>query len=324
VATWRPQDTSAEPALKALRQDLLLRRLCVEVPLAPFGRAHVASLLRFHLGQDALPPGLEEFVYEHSEGNPLFVIAMLEHLIAQRYLVREPAREPLPPAVGDAARWRLAMPLADMGAGVPDELAQMIELEVERLTPQDQRLLEAASLMPVAFPAWAVAAALSEDPADIEEACDELARRLYFVRRAGQDELPDGSRTAFYTFTHGLYRDVLYERQAAARRARRHLRIADRLAQLFAGREHNVARELAQHYEAAGEWRRAVQALRSAAQGAVQRNAHPEASALLDSACAVAANLGDDERSRLLAELRAQQADLGPQDAVETSESANR
>ena len=84
----------------------------------------------------------------------------------------------------------------------------MIELEIERLTPDEQKLLEAGSLMSVVFPAWAVAAALKKDPADTEEACDELVRRLYFVERAGHDELPDGTRTAFYVFAHKLYREA--------------------------------------------------------------------------------------------------------------------
>jgi len=138
-------------------------------------------------------------------------------------------------------------------AVVPHQLARMVELEVERLTQDEQRLLEAASLMHVAFPAWAVAAALELDPVEVEEACDRLARRLHFVVRAGQDELPDGSRSAFYVFAHGLYRQVLYQRQSEARRARRHIRVAQRLASLFAGREASVAREMGMHYQAAGD-----------------------------------------------------------------------
>jgi predicted ATPase len=118
--------------------------------------------------------------------------------------------------------------------------------------------------MTVAFPAWAVAAALATDPVETEEACDGLARRLHFVVRAGQDELPDGTTSAFYVFAHGLYREVLYQRQAAARRARRHIRIAERLAQLFAGREADVAREMAMHYESAGDPVRAASALHAA------------------------------------------------------------
>ena len=300
LATFRPLEGSADNALKSLRQDLLLRRLCVELVLQPFGRAQVRKLVSRHLGQEVLPPGLDEFVYEHSEGNPLFVIAMLEHLIAQGYLQRSKG--------DDTSPWQQKSALPEFPTAVPDELASMIELEIGRLNPEDQKLLEAASLIPVAFPAWAVAAALERDPADIEEACEDMARRLYFVRRAGQDELPDGSRSAFYVFTHGLYREVLYRRQAPARLARRHVRIAERLGAIFAGREHSVAREVACHYEAAGEWHRAALVLSSAAMQATERGAHAESCSLWDQILRVADNLQESQREQILARMPEEQS----------------
>jgi predicted ATPase/DNA-binding winged helix-turn-helix (wHTH) protein len=298
LATYRAHDGLADPGLKSLKQDLLIRRLCIELNLGPLARQAVAQLLSRELGQEPVP-GLAEFIYGRSEGNPLFVKAMLEHLIAERYLVRE-----------EAGGWRQRAPFPELDAGVPDQLSQMIELEIGRLGADDQRLLEAASLMSVAFPAWAVAAALGEDAAEIDEACDDLARRLYFVRRAGEDELPDGTRSSFYVFAHGLYREVLYQRQAASRRARRHTRIAERLAQLFAGREVNVSQEMAMHYEAAGNWQRAAGVLVSAAQNARERQAHPEAEALLERALRLAENLAEPQRHAVEGEIRAELASL--------------
>ncbi|MGB6691904.1 MAG: AAA family ATPase, partial [Terracidiphilus sp.] len=224
LATYRPHHTAAQQRLKELKQDLLLRRLCAEIELAPLAKAALRQLLARELRQETLPAELTEFVHRHSEGNPLFAIAVVEHLIAQRILVREGVRE----GVSGASQWEQRVPLQEMEAVVPGELAQMIDLEIERLSEDERRLLEAASLMSVAFPVWAVAAALEEDAAKMEEKCDELARRLYFVNRAGEDELPDGTRSAFYVFAHELYREVLYRRQTAARRAKRHIRIAER------------------------------------------------------------------------------------------------
>jgi DNA-binding winged helix-turn-helix (wHTH) protein len=294
LATCRVQQGSADQPLKRLKQDLLLHRLAVELELEPLDRHAVGELLKRELKQNTLPPELDAFMYKRSEGNPLFVIAMLEHLIAQRYLVRG----------GTDPAWKQSAPFPEMDPDLPDELSQMIELEIERLSPSDQRLLEAGSLIDVAFPAWAVAAALEEDAAETEETCDDLARRLHFVRRAGQDELPDGSRSAFYVFAHGLYREVLYQRQSASRRARRHTRIAERLGELFAGREANVAPEMAMHYEAAGNWQRAASVLRSAAWHAQQRRAHAEAAALLEQALRAAENLGDVEGGVAAREIR--------------------
>jgi predicted ATPase len=157
-------------------------------------------------------------------------------------------------------------------------------------------MLEAGSLMSVAFPTWAVAAALEMDPAETEEACQELARRLHFVELAGQDELSDGTRSTFYAFAHGLYREVLWRKQTEARRAKRHIRIAQRLAELFPGREGNVAREMAMHYEAAGDWHHALSALRVAARHALERHAVAEAAELLERALRLTENLRESER----------------------------
>jgi predicted ATPase len=295
IATYRPQDLATEHPAKGLKQDLRMRRLCTEIALAPLAKPAVRELVSRELQQQELPPRLASFVHRRSEGNPLFVIAILEHLIARDYLVPEEA--------GGLIRWVQTAPDEEMEASLPDGLAQMIDLELSRLNEQEQRMLEAGSLMSVAFPSWAVAAALEMDPAETEEACQELARRLYFVERAGEDELPDGTRSTFYVFAHGLYREVLSRKQTEARRAKRHIRIAERLAELFPGREGTVAREMAMHYEAAGNWQRALAALRTAARHALERQAHAEAAELLERALQLTQNLHESEGISAASEL---------------------
>jgi len=298
LATYSSHCTSAEHPLKALKQDLVLHRQCAELALAPLAKTAVRQLLSKELGQETLPPGLDTFIYQYSEGNPLFVLALLRHLIAEHFLMRKGGN--------DAGRWEQRAPFPEIESGVPQELVQLIDPEIERLTPAEQRILEAASLMRVVFPAWAVAAALEQDRTETEEACDKLARRLCFVHRAGHDELPDGTRSDFYAFAHGLYREVLYQKQSASRRAKGHTRIAERLGELFAGREEDVAREMAMHYEAAGNWKRATSALRTAARHAHQRQAYSEAAQLLQHSLGIAENLNDAERRFVEREIQAE------------------
>lgn len=255
LATLCPQRESSIEPLRALRLDLLMHRMSVELALRPLSMSAIQALLGCRLAQEAIPPGLCDFVFRRSEGSPLFAIAVLEHLIALGVIVRT--------GENGGHRWLQSSPFPAMEDGIPDSLARMIELEIERLSCQEQSLLEAASLMSLAFPAWAVAAALDRDGLEVEEACEQLSRRLHFVLRAGQDELPGGARSPFYVFAHGLYREFLYLRQSPALRGRRHIRIAERLGELFAGREASVAREMALHYEAAGDSGRAATTLQA-------------------------------------------------------------
>jgi DNA-binding winged helix-turn-helix (wHTH) protein len=295
LATYRPQDRSTSHYLKLMKQDLVVRHVCTELALAPLSKQALRQLLMQRLEQEELPIGLDSFIYQRSAGNPLIVLALLEHMIAERFLVRNGAK--------GSEEWVQVTSVPEMEISVPNELAKLIELEIDRLNPREQRVLEAGSLMDIAFPVWAVAAALEEDSEYVEELCDDLERRTGLVRRAGHDDLPDGTRSDFYSFAHEFYREVLYQRQTTARRAKGHTRIAERLRVLFAGREANVAREMAMHYEAAGNWPRTVSALRAAARHAHERHAYYESTQLLEHALRLADNVGDAERGLLIREI---------------------
>jgi predicted ATPase len=300
LATYVPRKVAPEQRnecpVEWLKRDLLVHQCCVEIAMRALPERAIRDLLAQELHQQTLPAGLAEFVHTHSMGNPLFALAVLDHLIAQGCLVR---RSNCP-----SADWEQGVPLRDVDSVVPHGLFEMIELEIERLTNEEQSVLEAGSLVPVAFPAWAVAAALEMDPAGADDACNALARRLHFLGRAGEDQLPDGTRSSFYAFTHPLYREVFYQRQAAPRRALRHVRIAEQFGRYFAGREGDVAREMAQHYEAAGHWKRAAAALRSAAQSARRREGHLQAAEMLENAIRLAQNLSAAERDAELEMIR--------------------
>jgi predicted ATPase/DNA-binding winged helix-turn-helix (wHTH) protein len=305
LGSYRPAEVSAgQHPLKHLKQDLVTHKLCTDVSLGPLERDAVRDYLVQELKQETLPKGLASFVHQHCEGNPLFMIAMLEHLIAQGFIGQE------------AGVWQLRSALAEIDMGVPTALSEMIEMQIDRLDAADQRLLEAASLIGVIFPAWAAAAALDGDLEDIEDQYEKLTRRLHFLHPAGQDELPDGTQSASYVFAHGLYREVLRARQSPARRAKRHLRVAEKLEKLFAERELDVSSELAMHFEAAAEWARAAQALCTAAGTAMRRGARDEGVKLTERALRLLENLSEPERQAAERKARQQIAGVMKRDDV--------
>lgn len=284
VASYRPAEIDGHHPLTGLKDDLSTRRLCYEIVLGPLNRKAVSDYLLQQLSTNALPAGLASFVHQHSEGNPLFMAATFEHLRSQNLLVAR------------SGKWHLTIPLAEIELGIPDGLLGMIDLQLGRLNERERRLLEAGSIVGAIFPAWAAAAALKEDVLDVEDEYASLARRTRLLNAAGQDELPDGARSTFYVFAHGLFREALYTHQSAARRAERHRRVAERLKSLFAGNEASVASELAQHYEAAGSWKEAIAALRLAADTAASRDADHAAREFLQRALEMSENMKPEER----------------------------
>src|SRR5207248_500087 len=138
-ATYRPADVAQpEHPLNVLKQDLLVHQLCNEVGLEPLCEAEVAQYLTGWFGE-TLPEGLAGFLHRHSEGNPLFVVAALNHMTEQRILSRE------------AGTWGLRLPLEEIDLKMPESLRQMIEAQIERLTKEEQRALEVASINGTSF-----------------------------------------------------------------------------------------------------------------------------------------------------------------------------
>src|SRR5207247_1605967 len=106
----------------------------------------------------------------------------------------------------------------DLSIGIPDSLRQMIEKQLERLTPAEQQALEVASIAGAMFSAAAIAPALETRAEEVEEICAGLVRRALHLRESAPVEWPNGTVSAGYNFRHALYQQVLYERVPLGRR----------------------------------------------------------------------------------------------------------
>jgi hypothetical protein len=245
LATYRPMDVAlADHPLQALTPELLVHQLCHELAVEALREADVTAYLAGESPGVNLPEGLAGLVYRHSEGNPLFMVAALDYLTQRGLLIRE----------DDS--WHLRVPLEDLDLRVPKSLRHMIEAQIGRLSTEEQRAMEGASIVGVVFSTSVSAAATNLEAEDSENLCDQLARRHHLVRAAGMHPFPDGSVCQRYAFVHALYREVCYGRVAAGRRARLHRRIGERLEALYTAQRSEVAAELAYHFEAGAAWTR--------------------------------------------------------------------
>jgi predicted ATPase/DNA-binding winged helix-turn-helix (wHTH) protein len=286
IATCRPLDL--EPPnrpLKVLKQDLLVHRLAHEFALAPLTEAEVGEYLAARSPGASVPPGLSALLHRHSEGNPLFMVAALDHMTKRALISQE------------NGSWQLHVALAQIDLAVPDDLRRMIEAQIERLCAEEQRVLELASIAGASFSAAVINLAADVDPQTFEDLCEDLSRRHQIVRWAATQHFPDGTIAERYEFVHALYRQVLYDRLAPRRRARLHQRIGERLEELHPELTDEVVPELAHHFEAAADWRRAVEYLRLEADIATRRFAHSQADSLLQRAVELASRLPDAERA---------------------------
>jgi len=181
-------------------------------------------------------------------------------------------------------QWRLTNRLATLADGLPTGLQDMLEKQLERLSPEEQLLLEAASVSGATFSAAVLAVSLDKESEQIEAQCESLANRKQFIRSHGVETLPTGAITNTYEFSHALYQQLLYSRSPASRRVRPHRRLAEALEGLSGDRAHERAADLAIQFERGRDPRKAVHYLAQAARNAAQRSAHQQAVALFTKA----------------------------------------
>jgi tetratricopeptide (TPR) repeat protein len=207
-------------------------------------------------------------------------------------------------------RWTLQVGLAALAVTVPDGLRQMLDQQLDRLSPMEQQVLEVGSVAGATFSAAAVAAGLEAEVVQVEEWCAGLVRRRQWLQADGEQSWPDGTVAGGYWFTHALYQEVAYTRLTTARRVEVHRRIGARVEAGYGAKAGNIAAELAMHFGRGRDHDRALRYLQHAADNALRRSAYTDAITHLTNALALLAMLPETPE-RTQHEL-AVQAALGP------------
>jgi DNA-binding winged helix-turn-helix (wHTH) protein/tetratricopeptide (TPR) repeat protein len=258
--------------ITVLKEELLAHRLCTEISLAGLTESDIDEYLSDLTAQGDLRSHLVNLLYRRSEGNPLFMVAALEHSFEQGLLIVEDGQ------------LRLTIPLDELAFDIPRSLRRIIEAQIDHLETTGRRILEVASVQGPVFAPGVIASATDHTCQEVEDICHELASRNQVVRMARCQHPANRAALPIYRFAHALYRDVLYERQAPGRRAARHQMIGSQLELLYEEHPEDVAAELALHFEHASDWERTIRYLKLAAENSERRYAHREAVALLSRA----------------------------------------
>ncbi len=265
LGSYRPGEglTRGHP-LEATKDEMKVHGHCREVALARLDEAAVSEYLarRFPAGTLTELAGV---IHRRTEGNPLFVASVADDL-GQRAVLDERA------GAGGAAEGPPAVPIV-----IPEDVRRMIGHALDRVHPDQRRILEAASAAGVEFSAAVVAAAEQLGLEDVEHRCAELVRHASFLTAHGSETWADGTVAGRYGFRHALHQEVVYERVSTGRRVELHRRIGTRLEAGLGERSGEVATELAMHFERGQDVSRAIHYLRVAGQIATQRSATREA-----------------------------------------------
>ncbi len=229
--------------------------------LAYLTEASVAAYLTQRFGDTSEPEQWASLLYQRTNGNPLFLITLVEELIRQEALVQ------------DGAHWYVRKHLAPILAEIPESIQYLIERQLEALSPEERELLERASVVGAEFSA----AVLTEEVGHADDICTVLARRRQVVQAHGVSAWPDGTVAGHYRFIHALYQETLYNAMPVSRQVELHRHIGRRLEAAYGEETRQIAAELADHFVRGRDASKAVIYLQYAGENALRRSAHQEA-----------------------------------------------
>jgi DNA-binding winged helix-turn-helix (wHTH) protein/tetratricopeptide (TPR) repeat protein len=270
VGTYRPVELAKDHPLRTMKQELVLHQQCEELRLKLLGESDIQDYLAKRLASDGSRQfgTLAPVIHVRTDGNPLFMVNMVEYLLLDAGLLVN-SREM---TEGEWAETLRAHRLDALHS-----VREMIERNLERLRPDEQAVLEGASVAGPEFSAASVAAALERPQDEIEACCINLSRREQFVSAQGPVSWPDGTIATGFRFQHALYQEVLYSRLPAGRQVQLHQRIAMREEAGYGESVNEVATELAHHYNRANDKHKAIQYFWLAGERAFARGAMVEA-----------------------------------------------
>jgi tetratricopeptide (TPR) repeat protein len=244
-----------------------------QLRLDPLPPRSADALLQALLGDDPSLVPLQRLLIARTEGNPFFLEESVRTLVETGVLVGEPGA------------YRLGQGLPTIQ--VPATVQSVLAARIDRLPPEEKRLLQTAAIIGTEVPLpWLQA--IAEVPGDALHrglAHLQAAEFLYETRLFPEPE---------YTFKHTLTHEVAYNSLLLERRRILHARLVEALEALAP----EQVERLAYHALGGEVWAKAVVYGRQAGEKALARSAPREAARSFEQALSALAHLPERRDTR--------------------------
>jgi class 3 adenylate cyclase/tetratricopeptide (TPR) repeat protein len=241
-----------------------------QIRLDPLPPVSAHELLHALLGDDPSLAPLTQLLIARTEGNPFFLEESVRTLVETGVLVGPPGAS------------RLAQDVPSIQ--VPATVQAVLAARIDRLPPEEKRLLQTAAVigMEVPLPLVQAIAELPEEALQRGLTHLQAAEFLYETRL-----FPEHA----YTFKHALTHEVAYRSLLQERRRALHAQIVEALETHAGERLADQVERLADHAVRGEVWDKALRYCRQAGAKAMERSASREAAGCYEQALAALAHL---------------------------------
>ncbi|HUF12439.1 MAG TPA: adenylate/guanylate cyclase domain-containing protein [Longimicrobiales bacterium] len=254
-----------------------------KVNVHPLSATGAQTVLDALLGSAPRLAPLKQVLASRTDGNPFFLEESVRHLVDTGVLR------------GERGAYRLdtAADVPDL-RHLPDTVQSVLAARIDRLLPEDKRVLQAASAVGKDVPRALLAAIVDPGEHDLDASLARLQARELLYEGGFFPEVE-------YSFTHTLTLDVTYGTLVRDRRRTLDARIVAAIEQLYPMRPAEQLNRLAHHALRGEMWDKAVVYCRDAGARAFSRSAHRTAVAYFDQTLAALGHLPSSREATELA-----------------------
>lgn len=272
IYAYRDEDLDSDERLARLVESLRRETDARRVPLARLGPGDAEHLVAALGGARLAAPGLAERLHRETEGNPFFLMSILQSL----------SDGEIPPGIRSIGE----------PAMLPDALRAAVRARITHVPQEIRSTLETAAVLGRRFDFDTLLDVTREPEGQLLDAVEALVKRRL---------LREESEGGVYDFSHDKVREVVYLDIGGTRRMLLHRSVAEVLERRGEGEAHERDARLAEHYERAHVWSKALRYLVLAGERSQALFAMRDALHWLDRAVALSESHPEamDERERL-------------------------
>ncbi len=228
LGTVRTEEIEGDHPLHAFTRELQVSKQLTIIELPPLNAKETAALAA-HVSNAQLDSAAADHLVQASEGNPLFVVEMVQ-------------------SGGWTAPTAGAQAVTGAGQPLPPKVYAVIQHRLAQLSPAARTLAALAATIGRSFTFDLLCAASEGGEDEVVNSLDELWRRKVIRERGAHD----------YDFNHDRIREAAYAELSPMRRKVLHQRAAQALEVIYENDLDPVSGQLALHHERAGNYPIAV------------------------------------------------------------------
>jgi DNA-binding SARP family transcriptional activator/predicted ATPase len=262
LVSFRVEDTPADHPIRRGFGENGIR-------LQPLSPETIQTILHQLSGDDQ--PAIAAQISRQSGGNPLFVVALLQHMFETGGLF-----------VDSSGAWQVTN---HFSTSLPETLRQTIEMRLGHLNRAQRTVLDYAAVMGGEFSFKLLMTAIQQPEENLLKHLDELMDAALVIE-------PRSLAKPEFMISHDRYTEVAYETMPPVRRRSIHLAIAQAIEQVYQGQLEQHLASLADHFDRAEQVTQAAHYAALAGEQAAEKFAVSEALHYLGRALAL---LPDDQ-----------------------------